>query len=514
MITKINRKFIVLIFFIILLFIGLNIYTDYGISCDEGGEYSRGIYTFDFIFKNSHVLTSVYHGVAFSFPLFLLEKILALRDLREIFLMRHLATFLLFYLSVFFFYLLCKDKFKSWKIGLLGSLFLILSPRIFAHSFYNSKDLAFLSLFIISIYTLFKYLDKKTFPRAFWHALICAILIDVRIVGSLVPLLTFLFIGLDLVLKDTKHKEVNFKPSLLLYTFLLTVFTIFFWPILWENPIYHFIRAFSKMAHYPWLGSVLYLGEYIKSSNLPWHYTLLWILITTPVLYSILFLVGIFSVASKLISQRLNFYKKNRKLFIILLWFFIPLLAVILLKSILYDSWRQMFFIYPAFLILSLTGFVYISEFIKKKLKKKYLILNLFVLIVITSLVSTVYTMVKIHPYQNVYFNPLARKVFYPIKQNFELDYWGLSYRRGVEYILANNGSQQIKIYTVGYPGVISSYLISAADRKRLVYVNEQEADYLISNYRWHKEEYNCEQEVYNIKINGEKIMIVCKLKD
>ena len=52
-------------------------------------------------------------------------------------------------------------------VGRLGSLFLILSPRIFAHSFYNSKDLAFLSFFIISIYTMVRYLEEKTLASIF-----------------------------------------------------------------------------------------------------------------------------------------------------------------------------------------------------------------------------------------------------------------------------------------------------------------------------------------------------------
>ena len=152
----------------------------------------------------------------------ILEKMFRLDDHRDIFFMRHLCTFLMFYIGVFFFYLLCKYHFDSWVIGLLGSLFLILSPRIFAHSFYNSKDLAFLSMFIIGIYTLVKYLDKKTLLRASFHALTCAILIDIRMVGILVPGLTLMFVCLDSLKPiSTKENSKDTIKSLLVYVFLL-----------------------------------------------------------------------------------------------------------------------------------------------------------------------------------------------------------------------------------------------------------------------------------------------------
>ena len=41
---------------------------------------------------------------------------------------------------------------------LIGALFLFLSPRIFAESFYSQKDILFMSMFIINIYYAFHFL--------------------------------------------------------------------------------------------------------------------------------------------------------------------------------------------------------------------------------------------------------------------------------------------------------------------------------------------------------------------
>ena len=513
-----NHKIIVVLFFLVFLLIGLSIYTDYGVSWDEGTNRKNGLISFNYIFKGDNSLLTYKdrdYGVAFELLLIFLEKIFRLDNHRDIFFMRHLCTFLMFYIGVYFFYLLCKNHFDSWKIGLLGSLFLILSPRIFAHSFYNSKDLAFLSMFIIGIYTLFKYLDKKTFLRASFHALACAILIDIRMVGILVPGLTLLFVCIDL-LKSISKKENSRETikSLLVYIFLLMFLSILFWPWLWNNPL-RFLEAFKNMGKFRWDAPVLYLGNYVESTNLPWHYIPLWITITTPLFYVFNFFVGLYSSIKSTFKSPLNFStRRKRDDLIFLLCFFLPLLAVIIRKSVLYDGWRHTFFIYPALLIIFLTGLLHLFKFIKIKLKRQSYKFGhaILILIILFSLISTVHTMIKYHPYQNIYFNILAGK---DVKNNFELDYWGLSYRKALEYILKNDTSQSIKVYVENDPEEINFYFLTPNDRDRIRYVEEPEdAKYFLGNYRWHRGGYPYRNEFYAIKVKGEKIMVVYKLKE
>lgn len=516
-----KHKILVFLFFAAYLLVGVGIFKDYGISNDEPTERNKGIMAVRYaMFRDQELLThkdSRHYGTAFEMLLVAIEKILNLtKDPRAIYLMRHLVTFLLFYTGVFFFYRLCKYRFRSWKIGLLGCLFLILSPRIFAHSFYNPKDVPFLAMFIISIYTLTKYLDKKTLPRAAFHAVTCALLIDMRIPGVIVPFFTFIFLIADLLITKTiKIKVKDIAASFLVYTFLLVYFTVLFWPTLWVNSLYHFINAFKFMSHVIWGGTVLYLGEYIKGENLPWHYIPVWIIITTPVLYLACFFMGCFLSIKLLLKNPVQFYISRRCDFIFILWFFLPLVVVILLRSVLYDGWRHMFFIYPAFLILSLAGLTSLYEYIKLRFRRvSYKIVNAgFVLIVSFNLINIAQFMVKYHPHQNVYFNLLAGRDMKQIKKNFELDYWGLSYRKALEYILRNDRNRIIKVCVANWPGKANADILITDDRKRLVYVeNPDEAKYFLSNYRWHNDEYPYKDEYYSIKIDGAKIMVVYKM--
>jgi hypothetical protein len=520
--TKFRPETVVVLFFLIYLLIGLSIFDDYGISYDEGFSRSRGIINYNYILKRNHPDQLLYdpgkyHGPAFDIFLVFIEDKLPAHTSRDLYLIRHLLTFFVFYISVWFFYLLCKDRFHDWKAGLLGSGWLILSPRIFADSFYNVKDLAFLSVFIISIYTLVNYLDHKTWLRTALHAVLCAFLIDMRIMGLLVPCLTYLCVVGDHMLRSQSTNTIRKTIlSLLGYSILLIACIILFFPILWENPVYHFVQAFLEMKQFPWPGNVLYLGQYVKATNLPWHYIPVWLMITTPLLYTVTFCIGVpvslVSLARGILRR--HFDQAKTIDLICGLWFFLPLFTVIWLKSVVYDGWRHMFFIYPAFLLIVVNGVLALFTYVKRRFKGRAYtgITGILIALILVSLLDPVYFMIKYHPYQNVYFNRLAGKNMESVKQNFELDYWGLSFRQAFEYILQYDPRARIKIFAGVWK--INAEILPERDKKRIMFVDTPaEADYFVSNYRDHISEYPYEHEFYSITIDGAEIMVVYKLK-
>ena len=53
--------------------------------------------------------------------------------------------------------------------------------------------------------------------------------------------------------------------------------------------------------------------------------------------------------------------------------FFIPIFSIIILHSTLYDGWRHLYFIYPSFLMVSLSGLnIIIIKFLKIKINSNY----------------------------------------------------------------------------------------------------------------------------------------------
>ena len=496
-------------FFGVYFLAGLCLFRDYGVSWDEAEARSEGVLSWKYALeKEPALLTSRgrHYGVIFEMLLVAIEKALNLsKDPRALYFMRHFVTFTMFYTGLVFFYRLGACLWNSRGWGLAGSFFLAMSPRIFADSFYNSKDIPFLAMMIISLYTLVRLLNEKTVSRTVSHAAVCALLTGMRIPGVMVILMTVLFMA----------GGRKLLSLLALYLVLVSAGTVLIWPVLWDKPLYHFVSALRDMSRYGWPGHVLYLGNEIKASSLPWHYIPVWIIISTPLSYMVCFVAGCFASAGSL-SGRFEWLRVSRSHCLILLaWFFIPLAAVVIFKSVLYDAWRQLFFIYPALILIALGGlsasFGWIREHCRGRLGT--LIPAVIILAVSADLFSVARFMIRAHPYQNVYFNRLAGRDMNEIKSRFELDYWGLSYRKALEEIVRRDADPKIKIFAANFPGEINSLLLAPADRRRLVYVQRpEEAKYFLSNYRGHKEEYAYPDEFYSIKVDGAKIMVVYRM--
>ncbi len=279
------------------------------------------------------------------------------------------------------------------------------------------------------------------------------------------------------------------------------------------------------MSQFPWNRTVLYFGQFLQADDLPWHYLPVWIGITTPLIVVLPFLAG-------LISWARTFYLnlKNRRTLsgkqiipeddklldwtVIILWIAIPIAAVLILHSALYDGWRQMFFIYPAIVWISVLGLKWISNWISHFIRSKNLANSIFGILLFVGLLEPIIFIARFHPFENVYFNALAGEPSI-LRSQFELDYWGLSYKQAVDYILENDPRQSIKISFANPPGYdyVNSGL-SADQKSRLVQVNDPiKSDYFATEFRWHPEDYPYNDEFYSIEVGGTKIMAVYRMK-
>ncbi len=488
-----------LVFFICFFITGCFIFSDYGISWDENIQRLQiGALNYQYIKTGDNTALVAnfhkYYGPSFEIILFAAEDIFKVTDLHNVFLIRHGITFLAFFCAAVCFYLMCVKLFKSHKTALLASIILVLSPRIFADSFYNCKDLAMLCFCIISSYTMFVFIEKQTILTAFFHGLACGFMLDIRIMGIVIPVATiYLFVA---------QKEKKLLP-LFVYLFYTLLFIVIFWPILWHDPIHNFIEAFKQMSNYQVMGSTnLFMGEWVPAANLPWYYVPVWIGLTTPIVYCVLFLIGLFFVSKNILTDFKNTFQIQSILFLC----FAPVMAVIVLNSTLYDGWRHVFFIYPYFVIIAVYGFVQLIKAIKDVKTTQVISYS-----TITSIALVMIVMIKDHPFQNVYFNVLAGD---NINKRFEMDYWGLSYKQGLEYILANDKSEHINISAQNSPGFLNFNSIPEQERKRLIWNNDiNYSDYFLSNFRNHTEEYNFGTVVFQSNVGNEKIMEVRKLR-
>ena len=185
------RRWLVPAFFALVLVLGLLVFADYGISIDESISRDNGMVSLKHVLEPlapgwvaRHPDFAAYttplagytdrdYGVAFEAPVSFLEQLFNIKELGNKYLFRHLCTFLVCFGGLIAFYQLVARRFGDWRLGLLGALWLLLSPRLFAESFYNDKDAVFMALFAIAMNTGVCFLLRPTLGRAAAHTDSC-----------------------------------------------------------------------------------------------------------------------------------------------------------------------------------------------------------------------------------------------------------------------------------------------------------------------------------------------------
>jgi len=486
----------IILIFLTFFITGTLIYDDYGISWDETYHRINGFVSLNFVSDifSLESYSDIKHenkafgevaksyGVLFDLPMAFIEEKFQINDSRNYFLLRHFFNFFIFFLSTVFFYFLLRRRFSN-QLSIIGLIFLILSPRIFAESFYNMKDLVFLSFFIISLFFAIKFIDEPSYKNACISGLICALAISVRVLAIIIPFTVIIFLILS-KLDNNKPLKENFYKLIVFFSSLL-IFTIIFWPYLWTDPLTNFISTLKSMSSFKWRGGIFYLGDYISALNLPWHYPVIWISVSTPIIYILFFIVGSLTILLKTFNNFLNLSNDNqsnnlwsgdkeRMDLIIFLIFFFTIFFIININSTLYGGWRHLYFIYPCLIFLSINGL----EFISKKIKQKYIFIFVF-----PFLLYLLIWMLKNHPYQYVYFNALAGK---NAQNNFEIDYWGVSNKSSLKFIAANS-KKKAKVFVLSNsPYQFSIYMLNKENRDKIVFVdNINKADFLLTNHHY-----------------------------
>ena len=255
---------------------------------------------------------------------------------------------------------------------------------------------------IFSVNYGLKILKKISYKRIILFSLFSAAAINIRIMGLIVPAFLCLAIFISSIQNKEKIKKIFLnilKISSL--TFLLYILSF---PSLWENPFKNIFAVFTSLANHQMGGYHLYLGSLINFFDTPWHYVPVWIFVTTPIFYTLFFIVGLCDLLRSFFNNKKDLLFIQDVFFLLLL--ITPILSVITLNSTLYDGWRHLYFIYPFYVIFIIKGFVFLLKSLNnyKKIKKLLRISILFILL------DTGVWMINNHPYLNLTILLLATK--------------------------------------------------------------------------------------------------------
>jgi hypothetical protein len=237
---------------------------------------------------------------------------------------------------------------------------------------------------------------------------------------------------------------------------------------------------------------------------------LVWIVFTTPTIVLVLIGIAIPMVFFDNLKFRNRIADNDRHILAITLLLILIILFIVLLKPTLYDGWRHMYFIHPLMILVALS----VLNVIRQKLSVK--IYRRCSLIILGCFLPVIIWMVNNHPYQNLYFNQLTKWVYPHVMIDFDRDYWGLSYREGIEKILERDSQSEIRIMVDNAAGKLGSLLVNKANRQRVIFVDKLcDADYFIGNYRERIGDYTFSEKMkwYDLKVDDTRVMTIYKFK-
>ncbi len=417
----------------------------HGQSGDEWSLILYGNDIYDYFFKGStkaldydvlhwkQVEGLHYYGGLFDFTVTFLHKTFAPGANELTF--RHVFN-ALFGAGLFLYTGLLAKEAAGWRAGLLALLFMALSPRFLGESMNNPKDIPFAFANVFFLYYLVRFL--KSWPAARWkYALLLGLgfgmAMGFRVGGFLLLAYFWVFVGAYYVWNAAFRRQANTDftktAKQLIGTFAVVavvgyIIGIAAWPWALQEPLSRPFAALSEMTNRQIFMPVLYEGEMIPNDETPWYYVFKWIFISSPVVILLLFTVALF------ITLRLAKVWGKFVPFLLLFTFFFPPLYAVYKHSVVYDTWRHFFFIYPSLVILAALAATHLLAVTAGR-PTQWAVLGLLAVGLALSLAFTV----RNYPNEYVYFNELEGGIE-SAATLYDLDYYQNSGKQAASWIL------------------------------------------------------------------------------
>ena len=389
----------------------------------------------DALLGEQHAYVDRFYGLAFELPLLLAERVLGLSDFPDIYLLRHLLTHLFFIAGGFCCGLLAWRMFNNRWIALLAMLLFLLHPRLYAHSFFNSKDIPFVAIFVIALYLTHRAFRRDTVGAFVLLGLVVGLATNMRPFALLLLPAVLAMRGLDcwFAARDgTRRRRILATAAVFAAAALAAIYVS--QPYYWENPL-RYIDGLQTLSQHPTLPYNLFRGQALRADALPPEYIPVWFAITAPPAALLLGAAGIMMVLWRCWRAPGQVLRNGELRFRLLLLgcFVLPVAVVIGLESTIYDNWRHLYFLWGPFCLLAAAG---LSPLIYAP--GRNLVLRIAVYgAAATGLAAALYAIVSLHPHQQVYFNWPAHLVTQgELAQRYSMDDWGVSQRQGMEYLL------------------------------------------------------------------------------
>ena len=446
---------------------GALVFDDYGISVDVKPQRLIGQAALDYLagdgeraFDQLVGPADEYYGAVLEAPLVLVERVLGLEDSRDIYRSRHFLTHLVFLAGGVFCYLLVLRMFGSRALALAAMALFLLHPRLYAHSFFNSKDVPFLAAFMVSLYLVHRAFRRETLGAFLLCGVGIGLLVHLRVMGIVLFVAVLVLRALDLPGEGRSRMRWLATTGAFALAAIFTYYASL--PVLWTDPVGRFAALVETFGAHPSGIENLFRGERLYPwDGPPFDYVPVWVGITTPPATLLLALAGAIALAWHGV-RRPRDVLRNTPLRFGLLLIILPVAtvaAIVVLGNNLYDHWRQLYFLCAPLVLLAATGLHWLAAAPRGRWARPgaYALAG-------AAIAVTVVSLVRIHPQQDNYFSVLTdRTTPERLASRYYLDLRGQSLRVAIASVLDAHPSGSVFV-SRPFP----DYLLPTDDLERL----------------------------------------------
>ena len=382
---------------------GIVISNDTGMSPDRPYLRYSGIANLAYIAGDTGIFPedhNKFYGAVFDAPLVFIERALGLTDSRDVYVSYFLATHLFYLIGGLFAYFLARRLFDNKVLALFAMLLFLLHPRVHAAAFANSKDIPFISMFMITLFLAHRAFRKDMLLAFALLGLGAGILINIRIMG--VVLLAGV-LGMQAALlfsRAHQRKRVLLNGGALVLAAGLVVYASL--PYLWADPAPRAVEWWTTLAYLPHEITEMFRGRVVHSQALPVDYVPTWFSITSPPFALLLGAIGVIALLVRWAGIRRQGVARQKLRFEALIagCFATPLIAIAILNPVVYSGWMHVYFLWAPFSLLATFGLGW--------LLKVFPLVRLRTIAcgaAAAGLGTTLITMTLLHPFSNFYFN-------------------------------------------------------------------------------------------------------------
>ena len=325
-----------------------------------------------------------------------------------------------------------KLIFNSFKIELYTLTVYLTFPVLFGMSLVNFKDIPVMAgVSLVSCGFIQILATGKHRYLNFFALITIGLIISFGTrVGIFYILIFIILCNYLFILMLKSFKKINLNILYLTVSLLLSLFCAFFIlrminPLIKIDIIQLIIDSYNMTSNNPLSIDNKIANQTLNSTNLPWWYIPVWLIVKIPLLQLLIFIISLVLLFKTYIS---HFYS-NKLYFVfpfIVQSVIVPILLIVY-RPVMYDEIRHILFIYTGLILFNSVFFYGVMTY---KPKKSFLIRNLVILLfMLLPFLNLVYVY-KWFPYSYAYINEIGK--YSGQEKSWDVDYWGVSSQEGV----------------------------------------------------------------------------------